>query len=822
MAKYPVLYDRNMERKGIVYAESLSASLTARPMSVANMVVPDSVDVQMRDFVQIFFPDGTWQFFRVKTIANEIGGLLTVQMEHGIVWAEDYILPEKQDDLTDTPANVLARFFARLTDTKWRLGTVEPTERIDVQYDHPNVMQGIMDVLGHCKGYTYQFDQSGDLWYVNMVALSSVVGCEGRISRNLLTAPVINYNDQEQCTRVYIPGKSWHIDADNIAEVGVIERTINVDTVGVDDDELKEQCRQYLEEHKKPAVSITVDAQELASMTGEPFDRFVEGTICRLCLMDYGGVVIQERISTRIYPDLLGAPEYVQVQIASQLPDVSSQINDITVAQHKIKTSLNDVYSGVVEVDGRLTSVYNEVGLRLDAQAAEIELKASSVHVNAVDQRVNDVSLEIDGLNAEIALKAYSDDVADDLEALSSEMTVAADGIRAQIQAGDKVVSELAVTVEGLENWTTDSAGNISELTNTVRGMESKVTTVDGKVATLTNTADGLTSTIQQQGMTLSELKTRSDEISANVQDVEGNIGALTVTSNSVAAKVQNTENKVATLVLTADGLTNNIADQNQVLASFTTRIDEIAAMVTNGNGQTAQLIVTANSITQKVEDVGTSMSQFQVDLEGIHGEVVDVEKNANARMDILAGRIDLKASQETVNGMETRLRQAEIDINGAEASIKLKASQETVNGMETRLRQAEIDINGAESTIGLKADKTYVDNLFAKTITTENLSAKISVLNHISNESVQGMTADFQTVIAQGVRISGAHGLTLAGTDAGWKELEVVTGAGLSVSKANTPPFYGRENELLSNGVSYVSNVTLNVTRGTIHYLGY
>lgn len=715
MVKYPVLYDRQMQQKGIVYAESLSASLTARPMSVASMTVPESVDVQMQDFVQIFFPDGGSQFFRVKSIADSTGGLVTVQMEHGIVWAEDYILPEKEDGLTDTPRNVLERFFARLTDTKWRLGVVEATEEIEIDYDYPNVMQGLIDVLELCKGYTYQFDQSGDVWYVNLVLMPNEVGCEGRITRNLLTAPVINYNDQEQCTRVYVPGKSWHIDADNIDSVGVIERTLNIETKGVSDNELKEKCREYLAEHKNPAVSITVDAQELADLTGEPFDSFVEGTICRLCLTDYGGAIIQERISTRIYPDLLGAPQYVQVQIASELPDTSSQINGIIVTQkkivHKVDTELYDMYAGIEDVDGRLTSVYNEVGLRLDAQEAEIELKATSAQVNEVVQRVNTAEIEINAAKAEIKLKANTDDVADELSSLSTEMTVAADEIRGTIQEGDKVVGELALTVDGLENWQTDAAGNISELTNTVRGVQSQVTTVDGRVTTLSNTADGLTSTIVEQGVTLSEFKTRSDEISAAVLDTAGNIGSLTVTANAVTAKVTGADEKVSALVVTADGLTNTVSQQGTVLSSLTTRIDEISAMVTDGNNKTAQLIVKSDSITQKVEDVGTSVSQFRIDLDGIHGEVVDVENNANARMDILAGRIELKADQTLVDDVSERVSQAEIDIDGVNAQIALKASRTTVDALDERVSSAEIEIDGANAAIALKAEKSVVNS---------------------------------------------------------------------------------------------------------------
>lgn len=129
--------------------------------------------------------------------------------------------------------------------------------------------------------------------------------------------------------------------------------------------------------------------------------------------------------------------------------------------------------------------------------------------------------------------------------------------------------------------------------------------------------------------------------------------------------------------------------------------------------------------------------------------ELTDIITDAYISIDRLNGEILLRAYQEEVN---KRFSEAFIMIDGVNAEITLKADVETVEALGVRVTAAEIQINGANSEIILKADKTYVDSLFAKSITADTLSANLASLESIQNNSIQGTTGDFETVQAQGV----------------------------------------------------------------------
>lgn len=83
-------------------------------------------------------------------------------------------------------------------------------------------------------------------------------------------------------------------------------------------------------------------------------------------------------------------------------------------------------------------------------------------------------------------------------------------------------------------------------------------------------------------------------------------------------------------------------------------------------------------------------------------GHITETE---NAVM-IQAEQIALKAEKSVVEGLNSRLSQAEVDIDGANAAIALKASQTTVDEMGKRISSAEIAIDGANAEIGLKVSK--------------------------------------------------------------------------------------------------------------------
>lgn len=403
-----------MIRKGVIAPAEISVSQKMRPLSVGTMNYDSSLfDVEGLDFVQVFFPDGGSEFYRIKTSADVVGELNNCAMEHSIVWLEDYICTEKAT-FNGTIAELLEKLLGYATETRWRLGVVECTETVKVDINYTNVMQGVVDALDLCHGFNYTFDQSGDLWYINLVALPDTAECEGRLSRNLVNA-VINVDYRDFATRLYVPGKSWHVDSESQAFWGLRENTLEADTRGVSNDELVEQCNKYFRDHSVPPVSVSVEAHELGRITGQSFDWFSPGKMCRLCLIDYNGAVVTERITDRTYPSLITNPDIVVLTMANKLPDASGAINGLAVTmkttQTKTETALEDLWMGIVDVDGQLTSEINAVSIRLDAEAARIDLKAEQTQVNDLESHVTDVILSIDAMDAELSAKVAKDGV---------------------------------------------------------------------------------------------------------------------------------------------------------------------------------------------------------------------------------------------------------------------------------------------------------------------------------------------------------------------------------------------------------------------------
>lgn len=92
--------------------------------------------------------------------------------------------------------------------------------------------------------------------------------------------------------------------------------------------------------------------------------------------------------------------------------------------------------------------------------------------------------------------------------------------------------------------------------------------------------------------------------------------------------------------------------------------------------------------------------------------ELTNRVSNAEIRLNGIDATILLKADRSLVNELETRVTSAEIAIDGANAAIKLKADASIVDKLGDRVTSAEIDIDGMNASILLKAEATTVDEL--------------------------------------------------------------------------------------------------------------
>ena len=208
--------------------------------------------------------------------------------------------------------------------------------------------------------------------------------------------------------------------------------------------------------------------------------------------------------------------------------------------------------------------------------------------------------------------------------------------------------------------------------------------------------------------------KINVDEANAHIQLTAGELNKLSGNVSAVQIELDGVEAEVAIAASRLD----NVEDR--------TTSAEIAL-----NGMDATIKLHASAI----EDHGKSITDAEIAIDGLEAEIL------------------LKADKTVTDELSTRVTNAEIAIDGAEAAIALKADATVTDELGNRISSAEIDIDGMNSTITLhaqsiedhnkaltaaeiiidglnseillKADKTYVDNLVAQYVKTEDFESE-------------------------------------------------------------------------------------------------
>lgn len=104
---------------------------------------------------------------------------------------------------------------------------------------------------------------------------------------------------------------------------GTIIKTADIDAANVDSPDAWAQ--RFLAERSEPAVQITIDGWELGRFTGDSWDEFDRGRLVQVTLNDMGEIV-SERVEAVTYPDVIGTPEQITVELANRLAKYSSAI----------------------------------------------------------------------------------------------------------------------------------------------------------------------------------------------------------------------------------------------------------------------------------------------------------------------------------------------------------------------------------------------------------------------------------------------------------------------------------------------------------------
>ena len=200
------------------------------------------------------------------------------------------------------------------------------------------------------------------------------------------------------------------------------------------------------------------------------------------------------------------------------------------------------------------------------------------------------------------------------------------------------------------------------------------------------------------------------------------------------------------------------------------------------------------------------------------------------AQINIENGSVQISGLEKTVTSQGERLRQAEIDVDGAKAAITLKADQTTVSSLGERVTSAEVSIDGAWGEINLKVSKNGVISAINLTseaatikaskinlegyVTASQLSAEVANINKFFAGTAQASRMDINNLTSQSAQITN---VSLINYDCAWKSKSVVTGV-----TYNKTSKYGVWQQ--SSGTwtgSLLQDIELKVTKSTINYMG-
>lgn len=319
-----------------------SLTMPLRDVPSASMTLPTgSADILTHQWMELFTARGSAGLFRVTDIEHNTGGETSLTLRHGIDTLSDDVWPVAQTDYSGTVAGFLGELLSKQTLTRWQLGTCEDAgayKKSGINYTRLSDL--FTELISARNDYYPEYDFSTTPWTLNWRALPSSVSAEFRLSRNVESATV-SRSDADMCNKLYLAVNTWGTENDvtvntvthrtfddlpSQAQYGIIARFEDVDTEGVAS--VDAWAAAYLAKRKEPQVQITIDGLELAALTGDTWDEFDRGRMVRAILTDMGETV-NERVECVSYPDVLGEPERVEVELANRLDTFTKSVSKI-------------------------------------------------------------------------------------------------------------------------------------------------------------------------------------------------------------------------------------------------------------------------------------------------------------------------------------------------------------------------------------------------------------------------------------------------------------------------------------------------------------
>lgn len=497
--RLPRLLDGNLREVCRLMPTALSLQLQLNAASAATLTLDLRGPLPaMHSWVEIYTAKGSAGLYRVTNTAHQARRERTYTLLHGIDTLSDCVWAA-QTDYTGTAEGYLRALLACQKAVYWQLGTCQDTgqwKKTGINYDKASDL--LTEFVGDRHGYYMAYDFTTWPWTLHWLRLPDTVSAEWRVSRNIHSCTVTR-NDADLCTRLYFcvtstsdvgqdgsgGGTATAVQIiDNAAAqalYGIIEKTATVDTADVAD--TAAWAAQFMADHGEPAVQITVDGYELARQTGDPWDSFDLGKLTRCALVD-DGITVNERVVGVNYPDVLGEPEHVVVDLANRLPKFSDTIASASKTAASASATAKsasrsgggtakklDHWAMVVSkqqeaLDGTgLTDLW-ETGIELDPQTgARLYSLYQGLSSNLAELRVH--NNEISTLVTKTGINSLGQ-----AETLYTKLSQTDSDLRGEIRRAEGAEDDLAALIQANADNISAALGDIEEVDGRVQSIE--------------------------------------------------------------------------------------------------------------------------------------------------------------------------------------------------------------------------------------------------------------------------------------------------------------------------------------------------------------
>lgn len=488
--------------KKIIHPINVSLTLNITPLSYASIKVPKDEKLPQRGLIELFTPYGSAGIFRVRSPQDAYGDEITsAELEHSIAEVGDYLVKEKIDKMMNAET-AMKQIFKHYKGKLWKLGTVSAlgTGKVAVSVNYGRVLDSMLAILEQKRDCMMAFDFSTSPWTVKIVKKETTVSASGRLSRNVSSA-VVSYDDTELCTRVWyetfaknskgeMVGTWKSKDASTKSKYGIIEHEISTSS-DLTSDEINTIVDTYIDEHKNPRVSVSIEGIELSHITGESMDKLAIGKMYSLVIPEYN-VVLEDNIVGLSWGDLYGKPSNVTVNVGDQEDTVVTFLHNLDSkgsgggggggAQKKEEEKWKEYYTEITQTDYRISmnatrvnranEILEKAGLEINSQgvliysekpkdglASKFKVLADSITSTVSDakrelqseikQTADAISLVVSGTGSNAKIKPAS--IVAAINNGSSSIKISADHIELDGHAVAESLDSETISVYGLD-----------------------------------------------------------------------------------------------------------------------------------------------------------------------------------------------------------------------------------------------------------------------------------------------------------------------------------------------------------------------------------